>query len=87
MSNERVSADPISPPAQINNLSSNNPSTAQVAAVLLPGLKRASTLLAVATKMLTDLSGQPPRRKRDVTADAEEVRRVIASFGRVPPRH
>jgi hypothetical protein len=53
---------------------------------MLPALKRANTLLIVATKMLTDLSGQPPRRNRDVAADAREVGRLIATFGRVPPR-
>ena len=86
MSNERVSAETVSPPLEIDNLSSNSPSAAQVAAVMLPALKRASTLLVVATKMLTDLSSQPRRDNRDVAAEAREVRRLIATFGRVPPR-
>ncbi len=69
-----------------HNPTSKSPPLADVAAVLLPGLQHASALLAVATKILSDLSGQPPQRKGNASAEALKARQLLAAFGRVPKR-
>ncbi len=76
---------PQSPPA-LRNPTPKTPTLPDVAAVLLPGLQHASALIAVATKILSDLTGQPPRRKGSAAAEALETRRLLAAFGRVPKR-
>ena len=87
MLNERVPAKPIPSTVPTRHIRTpKRPPLPDMAAVLLPGLQQASALLAVATKILSDLSSHPPQRKGNAATEALKARRLLAAFGRVPKR-
>ena len=86
MLKESVPAKAVPSTAPNQPETAQNPSLAEVAAVLLPGLQHASALLATATKILSDLSGVRPQQNGDAITEAMKAWRLLAAFGRVPTR-
>jgi hypothetical protein len=78
----------IDPAVVLNRHTSRkkSPPLADVAAVLLPGLRQAHSLLTVAIRVLEHM-GESPRRRGDAAAEAAKARRLLAAFGHTPKQH
>ncbi|MEJ1962642.1 MAG: hypothetical protein WDO56_14295 [Gammaproteobacteria bacterium] len=54
---------------------------ADAAAVLLPGLRHARSLLDVAIQLLARFANQPPQAPPGQAAEVAKIRRMLAEFG------